>query len=54
MKKILRLYEEDIREIVMEHFDCKPSEIVSIYTEDVDDDENVTPIFYIEVELVNE
>ena len=51
MKRILRIYEEDIKNILMEYFDCKPSEIISIYEEDVDEDTGETnPIFYIEVE----
>ena len=50
MKRILRLYDEDIRKILMEHFNCQPSEIISIYTEDVDENDNRTPVFYIEIE----
>lgn len=50
MKRLIRLYDEDLKNIVMERFDCRPSDITMTYTEDVDENENVTPVFYIEVE----
>lgn len=54
MKRILRLYDDDIRDILMEHFDCTPDEIISVYTEDYDEENNVVkPIFYIEIEEKN-
>jgi len=34
MKRILRLYEKDIKNILVEYFNCRPSEILSIYTEE--------------------
>lgn len=50
MKRFMRLYDEDLRAIVMEKYDLRPSQVTSVYTEEVDDNENVKPIFYIEVE----
>lgn len=50
MKRILRLYEKDIKNILVEYFNCRPSEILSIYTEEQDETGDIVPIFYIEVE----
>jgi hypothetical protein len=50
LKKFVRLYDEDLREMVMEHYDAKPTQVVSVYTEEVDEDtDEVTPVYYIEV-----
>lgn len=51
MKKLLRFYEDDLKNIIMEQYDVRPSQITSIYTEDYDEGEHLEPIFYIEVEL---
>lgn len=50
MKKILRLDEDDITNILMEHFDVRPSQITSIYTDVEDDNGNIETKFFIEVE----
>lgn len=53
MKKLMRLYDEDLREMVMEKYDLRPSQVTSVYTEEVVGqgmDEHTEPIFYIEVE----
>lgn len=35
----------------MKYFDCKPSQILSVYTEEENEDTgDIVPIFYIEVE----
>lgn len=54
MKKLLRFYEDDLKKIIMEQYDVRPSQITSIYTEDTvgyGEGEHLEPIFYIEVEL---
>lgn len=53
MKHIIRLDEEDLRKLVMEHFDAKPSEVTSTFVDDVDENNNPSPTFYIEVERAN-
>lgn len=53
MKKIMRLYDEDLRNLVMEKYDLRPEQVTSIFTEDVVGygmDEHTEPVFYIEVE----
>jgi len=53
MKKIIRLYEEDLKNIVMERFDVRPSQVSSVYTEKCvgyGQGERYEPVFYIEVE----
>ena len=51
MKRILRLDEDDILNILMEHFDVRPSQITSIYT-DIEDEKakEIETKFFIEVE----
>lgn len=53
MKRLMRLYDEDLREMVMEKYDLRPSQVTSVYTEEVKGygmDEHTEPVFYIEVE----
>lgn len=53
MKRLMRLYDEDLREMVMEKYDLRPSQVTSIYTEEVVGygmGEHTEPVFYIEVE----
>lgn len=53
MKKIMRLYDEDLRNLVMEKYDLRPEQVTSVFTEDVVGygmDEHTEPVFYIEVE----
>lgn len=57
MKRLMRLYDEDLREMVMEKYDLRPEQVTSIYTEKVVGvgvgyslGEHTEPIFYIEVE----
>ena len=53
MKRLLRLYDEDLRKMVMEQYDVRPSQVTSVFTEEVVEhsDERTEPVFYIEVEL---
>ena len=51
MKRLMRLDEDDIVEILMEHFDVRPSQITSIYTDVLNKDtEEVETKFFVEVE----
>lgn len=53
MKKLMRLYDEDLRAIVMEKYDLRPEQVTSIYTEECrgyGQGEHYEPVFYIEVE----
>lgn len=53
MKRILRLYDEDLRNMVMEKYDLRPSQVTSVYTEEVvgyGTGEHTEPVFYIEVD----
>ena len=50
MKRILRLDEDDITGILMEHYDVRPSQITSIYTDVEDEDGNVETKFFVEIE----
>lgn len=53
MKRLMRLYDEDLRAMVMEKYDLRPEQVTSIYTEEVVGygmGERVEPVFYIEVE----
>jgi hypothetical protein len=53
MKRLMRLYDEDLREMVMEKYDLRPSQVTSIYTEECrgyGESEHMEPVFYIEVE----
>ena len=52
MKRLLRLYDEDLRKMVMEQYDVRPSQVTSVFTEEVvgyGEGEHVEPVFYIEV-----
>ena len=55
MKRILRFYEEDLRDIIMEQYDATPDQIVLVHTEETRGYEFGKPltesVFYIEVEL---
>jgi Zn-dependent oligopeptidase len=53
MKKLTRFYEEDLRAMVMEKYDLRPSQVTSVFTEEVVGqgmNEHTEPVFYIEVE----
>lgn len=53
MKRLMRLYDEDLRAMVMEKYDLHPSQVTSIYTEECrgyGEGEHMEPVFYIEVE----
>ena len=53
MKRIMRFYDEDLKEMVMEKYDLRPDQVMTVYTEEVKGyglGEHVEPVFYIEVE----
>ena len=53
MKKLMRLYDEDLRAMVMEKYDLCPEQVTSIYTEETVGygmGEHIEPVFYIEVQ----
>lgn len=53
MKYIRRFYDKDLRNMIIEKLNVKPSQVTPIYTEEVRGygmDEHTEPIFYIEVE----
>ena len=53
MKKLMRLYDEDLREMVMEKYDLRPDQVTSVFTEEVVGqgmNEHTEPVFYIELE----
>ena len=53
MKRIMRFYDEDLRNMIMEKYDLRPDQVTSIYTEECHGygmNEHVEPVFYIEVE----
>ena len=50
MKIIKRFYDEDLRALLMEHYNLRPDQVTSIYTEELDEREEPYPVFYIEVE----
>lgn len=53
MKIIKRFYDEDLRNMIMEKYDVKPSQVTSVYTEECRGygmDEHTEPVFYIELE----
>ena len=53
MKRFMRLYDEDLREMVMEKYDLSPNQVTSVFTEEVVGqgmNEHTEPVFYIEVE----
>lgn len=53
MKYIKRFYDEDLRKIIIEKLDVKPSQVTSVFTEEVVGQgmgERTEPVFYIEVE----
>lgn len=52
MKKITRLYDEDLRKIIIEKYNLRPEQVTSIFTEEVVGygmGEHIEPVFYIEV-----
>lgn len=52
MKRILRLDEHDIQELVATVYDVPTENVTTILTEEPQGyDEEMTPIFYVEVEL---
>ena len=57
MKKFVRFYDEDIRKMIIEKLDIKPSKVTSVYTEEVTGcgmNEHVEPVYYVEVEMSEE
>ena len=53
MKRFIRLYDEDLRNLVMEKYDLRPEQVMSVYTDEVIGygmGEHTEPVFYIEVE----
>ena len=53
MKNIIRLDEEDLKNMVMEQYDVTPDQITIVHTQEVTGygmGEKVEPVFYIEVE----
>ena len=53
MKKIMRLFDEDLRAMVMEKYNLRPDQVTSVFTEEVmgyGPEEHTEPVFYIEVE----
>lgn len=51
MKKLTRLYDEDLRIVVADWCKARLDQVTSVYTDEVDPDTgDVTPVFYIEVE----
>ena len=51
MKRFIRLDENDICNILMEHFDIRPSQITTIYTDKENEEtEEVETKFFVEIE----
>ena len=50
MKRVIRLDEDDISKIIMEHFDARPSQVTSLYIDEEDETGEIDTKFYIEVE----
>lgn len=50
MKRILRLDEDDIMSILMEHYDVRPSQITSIYTDVENENGDIETKFFVEIE----
>ena len=53
MKKIMRLFDEDLRAMVVEKYNLRPEQVTSVFTEEVVGyglEEHTEPVFYIEVE----
>ena len=53
MKYIKRFYDEDLRRLVIEKLNVKPSQVTSTYTEECvgyGQGEHYEPVFFIEVE----
>lgn len=51
MKIIKRFYDEDLKNMLMEKFDLRPSQITMNYMEEPSEDSNLTQtIFYIDIE----
>jgi len=46
MKKIIRLFDDDIREIIEKYYEVKPDKVTSVFSQD----EEGCDEFYIEVE----
>ena len=52
MQLIKRFYEEDLKKLVIEKLDVKPSQVTTVYTEECRGygmDEHMEPVFYKEV-----
>jgi len=52
MQLIKRFYEEDLKKIIMEQLDVKPTQVMCIHTQECRGygmDEHMEPVFYIEV-----
>ena len=54
MKRILRLDENDIRELVAKEYKVPIDNVVTTITEEPDDHEEMVPMFYVEIELKGE
>ena len=53
MKNIKRFYDEDLRNLIIETYNLKPSQVTPIYTEEYyyyGQAEYIEPVFYIEVD----
>ena len=51
MKRIMRLDEDDITGILAEHFDVRPSQVVSYYADVEDEETNESETrFFVEIE----
>lgn len=50
MKRFIRLYDEDLREIVAQYYQTTSDKVTSTFTEEYDENEQFTPTYYIEVE----
>jgi len=52
VKKILRLYDDDIRNLVMEHYNKQSSEVTSVITDEVQEDGSlIERVYYVEVDV---
>ena len=54
MKRILRLDENDIRELVAKEYEVPIDNVITTITEEPDYHEEMVPMFYVEVELKGE
>ena len=53
MKRLMRFYDEDLRQLVIEKYNLRQDQVTSVFTEELvgyGQGERTEPVFYIEVE----